>query len=137
MREEVQSTTRIKPDNRDKLSGKFHKPPVNPSKLESANYLAKQKRRQPLLPIIETKRTPDTERRTKLSLSAVSPGVHVLQRKMSQMKEVLQEAGDTLEAVLRLVVPGHGQLRRKMETQKEYLAAFVISSLVIATVLAL
>ena len=110
---------------------------MNPSKLESANYLAKQKRRQPLLPIIETKRTPDTERRTKLSLSADSPGVHVLQRKMSQMKEVLQEAGDTLEAVLRLVVPGHGQLRRKMETQKEYLAAFVISSLVIATVLAL
>ena len=110
---------------------------MNPSKLESANYLAKQKRRQPLLPIIETKRTPDTERRTKLSESADSPGVHVLQRKMSQMKEVLQEAGDTLEAVLRLVVPGHGQLRRKMETQKEYLAAFVISSLVIATVLAL
>ena len=110
---------------------------MNPSKLESANYLAKQKRRQPLLPIIETKRTPDTERRTKLSLSTDSPGVHVLQRKMSQMKEVLQEAGDTLEAVLRLVVPGHGQLRRKMETQKEYLAAFVISSLVIATVLAL
>ena len=134
----MQSTSRIKPDNRDKLSGKFHKPPVNPSKLESANYLAKQKRRQPVLPIIETKRTtPDTERRTKLSASADSPGGHVLQRKMSQMKEVLQEAGDTLEAVLRLVVPGHGQLRRKMETQKEYLAAFVISSLVIATVLAL
>ena len=110
---------------------------MNPSKLESANYLAKQKRRQPLLPIIETKRTPDTERRTKLSASADSPGGHVLQRKMSQMKEVLQEAGDTLEAVLRLVVPGHGQLRRKMETQREYLAAFVISSLVIATVLAL
>ena len=63
-------------------------------------------------------------------------GLQKLQ-KMSQMKEVLQEAGDTLEAVLRLVVPGHGQLRRKMETQKEYLAAFVISSLVIATVLAL
>ena len=63
------------------------------------------------------------------------------EEKMSQMRAVLQEAGQTLEAVLRLVVPGHQEFRRKMETNQSLgertVAAFIFSSLALATILAL
>ena len=63
------------------------------------------------------------------------------EEKMSQMRAVLQEAGQTLEAVLRLVVPGHQEFRRKMETNQSFgertVAAFIFSSLALATILAL
>ena len=127
-----------KPDkHQGKLLGKFHRPPLNPSKLESANYFVKQKDFKQIekLPPRKTKMiAPHQLRRS--STSEV-----LLEKKMSQMRSVLQEAGQTLEAVLRLVVPGHKEFRRKMESNQSLgertVAAFIFSSLAVATILAL
>ena len=115
------------------MLGKFHRPPLNPSKLESANYFVKQKDFQQIdkLPPRETRMiAARSERRRQL-----------VEDKMSQMRAVLYEAGQTLEALLGLVVPGHKEFRRKMETNQSFgertIAAFIISSLAVATVLAL
>ena len=131
-----------KPDERVKLLGKFHRPPLNPSKLESANYSVKQKYFQQIekLPPRETKMiAPRSEWRRQLTKG--SPGGVLPEEKMSQMRAVLQEAGRTLETVLRLVVPGHQEFRRKMEANKSLgertIAAFIFSSLALATILAL
>ena len=131
-----------KPDKRVKLLGKFHRPPLNPSKLESANYSVKQKYFKQIekLPPRETKMIaprPEWRRQlTKGSTRGVLP-----EEKMSQMRAVLQEAGRTLETVLRLVVPGHQEFRRKIEANKTVgertIAAFIFSSLALATILAL
>ena len=115
------------------MLGKFHRPPLNPSKLESANYFVKQKHFKQIekLPPRETKMiAPQPRRRRQFG-----------EDKMSQMRAVLQEARQTLEAVLRLVVPGHKEFRRKMETNQSLgertIAAFIFSSIAVATVLAL
>ena len=127
-----------KPDkHRVKFLGKFHRPPLNPSKLESANYFVKQKYFHQKLPPRETKMiAPRPGRRRELSPRGDFP-----QEKMSQVRAVLQEAGQTLEAVLRLVVPGHQEFRRKMERNQSLgertIAAFIFSSLALATILAL
>ena len=138
---ERQSTARNhhnKPDKRVKLLGKFHRPPLNPSKLESANYFIKQKYFQQIekLPPRETRMIAPVVAPER---SSTSGGFS--EEKMSQMRAVLQEAGQTLEAVLRLVVPGHQEFRRKMETNQSFgertVAAFIFSSLALATILAL
>ena len=60
---------------------------------------------------------------------------------MSQMRTLFHEAGDVMEAVLRLLVPGHEKFRRKMGTNKTFrensLVSFIFSSVVVATLLAL
>ena len=116
------------------MLGKFHRPPLNPSKLESANYFVKQKDFKQIekLPLRKTKLiAPQPLRRRS----------QYVEDKMSQMRAVLKEAGQTLEAVLRLVVPGHTEFRRKMETSQSFgertIAAFIFSSVAVATVLAL
>ena len=64
-----------------------------------------------------------------------------LAEKMSEVKAVVREAGDMLEAILRLLIPGHEKFRRKMGTNKTFrdnsLVSIIFSSVVMATLLAL
>ena len=119
----------IKPDNRDKISGKFHRPPSRPSGLESADY--GQERDS----IRETKRS-DYQRESRGQVNRV-----FLAEKMSEVKAVVREAGDMVEAILRLLIPGHEKFRRKMGTNKTFrdnsLVSIIFSSVVMATLLAL
>ena len=96
------------------MLGKFHRPPLNPSKLESANYFAKQRSRQQLLAVRGTRRRAGGSGLERLRTSESRRGVF-LSDKISQVKDIFRRTGGTLESVLRLVVPGHDRFKRKME----------------------